>query len=145
MISQAGKRVKWNSSNFIWILAIYVAVIGLSAIYFFVMQGFGSHGLTFSIGGRDNTFTAFDAILVAATAISFFLVALSLLAFKRKKDNRIFILSLAFFFFALHEVVQIFDAFYPQESIFIENATRVLDLLVLASLMMLLYSKFSRR
>ena len=145
MEGKKAKKIIWNSTNFFWIIAIYLAVIIFSGVYFFVWQGFGSNGLVFSIGGRDRIFTAFDAILLVAAFISFFLVAISLLAFKRRKDNRIFILSLAFFFFALREVFQIFENFYPGEGIFISNATKVLDLLVLISLTMLLYSKFSRR
>ncbi len=138
-------KVIWNSTNFFWIISIYLAVILFSGVYFFGWQHFGSNGLSFSIGGRNNLIDPFDIILLAATVISFFLVAISLLAFKRRKDNRLFILSLAFFFFAMHEVLLIFDNFYPGENIFIANASKVLDLLVLLSLTMLMYSKFSRR
>ena len=139
------KRVRWNATTFYWIVAIYLAVIVVSWIYFFVLQGFGSHGLVFSINASDHNFNVFDLLLLAATAVSFFLVFISLLAFKRRKDNRIFILSVAFFLFALLEVFHLFDTFFPNEYIFIENAHKVIDLMILLSFAMLVYGRHTRR
>ena len=95
------KKVKWNSTNFYTVVALYVAIIIVSYIYIFVLQGFGSHGLSIGEGGAGggNFFDIFDVILIAASSASLFLVFVTLVAFKRKKDNRIFILAVAFFFF----------------------------------------------
>lgn len=135
------KKVEWNMANFYAIIAVYVIVIVLSWIYLFVLQGFGSQGLTFSISGQDQVFNAFDVVLLAATIAAFFLVGLTLLAFKRRKDNRIFILAIAFLFFAVSEILLLFENFYPAEYIFINNAVKVLDLLILLSFAMLIYGR----
>jgi magnesium-transporting ATPase (P-type) len=145
MPEQKTKKVKWNATTFYGIIIIYLAIIILSGIYFFVLQGFGSHGLVFSIDGKDHVFNIFDIVLLAATVVSFFLVFISLLAFKRRKDNRIFILSIAFFLFALLQVFHLFDAFFPGEYIFTENAHKVLDLLILLSFAMLVYGRYTRK
>ena len=114
-------------------------------VYIRCWQGFGSKGLVFSIAGRDHVFNAFDIILLVATLASFFLVAISLLAFKKRRDNRIFILTIAFFFFALVQVLDIFENFFPSEYIFITNAERVLNLLILLSFGMLVYGRYKPR
>jgi hypothetical protein len=139
------KKVEWNATTFFWIVAVYLAIIVLCGIYIFALQGFGSKGLEFSIGGENRAIDAFDVILLAAAVASFFLVFISLLAFKRRKDNRIFILSIAFFLFAVNEILQIFDNFFPSEFIFIGNAQKVLDLLILFSFAMLVYGRHTRR
>lgn len=137
----AARRIKWNVTSFYTIILIYVAVIVLSWIYLFMLQGFGAHGLHFSIAGKDEVFNAFDILLLAATIAAFFLVALTLLAFRKRRDNRIFILAVAFFFFALREVLILFENFFPDEYIFISNAGKALDLLILVSFAMLVYSR----
>ena len=142
MKARKAKRAKWNEGTFLAIIAVYAAAIAFSWVYLFLLQGFGSKGLIFSIAGKDQVFNAFDAILIAATFASFFLVALSLIAFKRRKDNRIFILSLAFFFFAVNQVLEIFDNFFPNEYIFVRNAQKVLQLLILMSFAMLVYARY---
>ncbi|GEM_PF-2622640 len=144
-MAESKAKVKWNEKTFFVIIAIYLIVIAFSAVYLFLWQGFGSKGLVFSIAGRDHVFNAFDIILLIATLASFFLVAISLLAFKKRRDNRIFILTIAFFFFALGQVLDIFDNFFPNEYIFITNAGRVLNLLILLSFAMLVYGRYKPR
>jgi hypothetical protein len=145
MPEKSQRSIKWNPNTFMWIIAVYIAVIVLCGVYIFALQGFGAKGLVFSIGGKNQVIDAFDIILLAAAVASFFLVAISLLAFKRRKDNRIFILSIAFFLFAVNEILQIFDNFFPNEFIFIANAQKVLDLLILLSFAMLVYGRYTRR
>ncbi|MBI4170826.1 MAG: hypothetical protein HY514_03965 [Candidatus Aenigmarchaeota archaeon] len=142
MAEKETKKVKWNETTFFMIIAVYLIVIVFSGIYLFAWQGFGSKGLVFSIAGRDQVLNAFDIILLAATIAAFFLVAISLLAFKKRKDNRIFILAIAFFFFALSEILQLFENFFPAEYIFTSNAGKVLDLLILLSFAMLVYARY---
>lgn len=140
----AESKAKWNLTTFYSIILFYVIVIAFSAVYLFVWQGFGSKGLVFSIAGRDQVLNAFDIVLLLATIAAFFLVAISLLAFNRRRDNRIFVLTLAFFFFALSEMLQLFENFFPNEYIFISNAGKVLDLLILLSFAMLVYARYYR-
>ena len=144
-MAESKTKVKWNEKTFFAIIAIYLIVIAFSAVYLFLWQGFGSKGLVFSIAGRDHVFNAFDIILLVATLASFFLVAISLLAFKKRRDNRIFILTIAFFFFALVQVLDIFENFFPSEYIFVTNAERVLNLLILLSFGMLVYGRYKPR
>ncbi len=144
-MAESKAKVKWNEKTFFVIIAIYLIVIAFSAVYLFLWQGFGSKGLVFSIAGRDHVFNAFDIILLIATLASFFLVAISLLAFNKRRDNRIFILTIAFFFFALGQVLDIFDNFFPNEYIFSTNAGRVLNLLILLSFAMLVYGRYKPR
>ena len=139
------KKVIWNSSSFLAIVAVYLVVLLFFGVYVFLWQGFGSHGLVFSIGGKNQVIDVFDGILLLGALVSFFLVFISLLAFQRRKDNRIFILAVAFFFFALGEVLQIFDNFFPQENLFIVNAGKAIDLIVLLSFAMLLYGRYKRK
>ena len=145
MAEKKEKKVKWNETSFLMILGVYLVVLLFFGVYVFLWQGFGSHGLVFSLGGKNQKLDAFGVILLIATLISFFLVFISLLAFKKRKDNRLFIISVAFFFFALREVLQIFDNFFPQENIFIANAAKAIDLIVLLSFAMLVYGRHKRK
>jgi len=54
---------------------------------------------------------------------------------------KLFLISIAFFFFAIKEVLVVFENFFPNEYIFIDNASRGLELLTLISFILLLYRK----
>jgi len=120
-----------------------VFIIGL-AFYLVILQHFGFRGLEFQIGGRDNLITALDLLILGTTIASFALLGISLLAFKRKRDVRIFIISIAFFLFALKEFLFVIDNFFPGESVYIAHAERGLEFLILLSFMMLMYIYRSR-
>jgi hypothetical protein len=129
----------------IYIIAlVYILAIATAVVYFGVMQHFGHRGLVFDIGGRDRIFGLPDILIPVVTIASIFLLILSLIAFKRTNDTRILILSLAFFFFMLHALLEVLDNFFPREFIFINNATAVLEFLVLLSFIMLIYSSYKR-
>lgn len=131
-------------SSYYLIAAIYaVFILGL-VFYLVILQHFGFKGLQFQIGGKDNTITALDMLIFVSTIASFALLGISLFAFKRKKDIRIFIISLAFFFFALKEFLFVIDNFFPKESVYIGNAERGLEFLILLSFVMLMYTSRSR-
>lgn len=125
------------------VAAIYgIFIVGL-VFYLVILQQFGFHGLEFQIGGKDNLITALDLLILVTTVASFALLGIALLAFKRKKDIRLFIIVLAFFFFALKEFLFLLDNFFPREAVFIGHAERGLEFLILLSFIMLLYA--SRR
>lgn len=131
-------------SSYYLIAAIYaVFILGL-VFYLVILQHFGFKGLQFQIGGKDNTITALDMLIFVSTIASFALLGISLFAFKRKKDIRIFIISLAFFFFALKEFLFVIDNFFPKEAVYIGNAERGLEFLILLSFVMLMYTSRSR-
>ncbi|MBI5060688.1 MAG: hypothetical protein HZB67_00060 [Candidatus Aenigmarchaeota archaeon] len=126
------------------ILLVYLLVIVFSVIYFVFMQHFGSKGLLFSVGGKDRILGLLDILIIIVTAVSIFLLVISLLALKRTNDNRMLLLSLAFFFFSMNAFLSVLDNFFPNEFIYIDHASKTLDVLVIASFLMLIYSGYKR-
>ncbi len=122
-------------------IIIYAIVIISSFVYFVSLQSFGSRGLEFSIVGKDNTFSVFDMLIMFTLPVALLLWVLSILAYRRKPEIRLFIVSIAFFFFAVKEFLNFLAAFFPKEFIFIGNAERALEFLILISFMFLLYKK----
>lgn len=131
-------------TSYSMVAAIYaVFIVGL-VFYIVILQQFGFHGLQFQIGGKDNLITALDILILGTTVVSFALLGISMLAFRRKKDVRIFIVALAFFFFAAKEFLFLLDNFFPKEAVYIGHAERGLEFLILLSFMMLMYTSRSR-
>lgn len=128
-------------TSFKTMVIIYAVVLVASFVYFVNLQSFGSKGLEFSMVGRDNAFTVFDMLILFTIPTALLLWALSLLAYMRKPEIRLFIVSIAFFFFAVKEFLNFLEAFFPNEFIFIANAERALEFLILISFMFLLYKK----
>ncbi|MFH0949143.1 MAG: hypothetical protein V1802_01500 [Candidatus Aenigmatarchaeota archaeon] len=128
-------------SPFYVMILIYAAVIIGSIFYFVYMQKFGTQGLEFSVTGEDRTFSIFDMLILLLTPVAFVLFIVSALAYRRKKDTRLFLVSLAFFFFLVKEVLNLLENFFPKEFIFIGNAERALEFLILLSFVFLLYRK----
>lgn len=122
-------------------LAIYAVIIVGSLIYFVALQNFGSGGLEFWVPGRDNAFTLFDILIIVTLPIALVLLAISTLAFFRKPRLRLFLISVAFFFFAVKEALFLLKNFFPNEFIFIDNAERALEFLILVSFIFLMYRK----
>jgi hypothetical protein len=121
------------------ILLAYVLVIVAAFVYFVIMQQFGYKGLVFHMEGKDQSFTPLDMLIMLSTIVSFVLLLISLGAFGRKKDLRLFVISFAFFFFTIRQFLFLLDNFFPEENIFIGNAVHTLDLLILLSFIMLMY------
>lgn len=128
-------------TSFSTMLIIYAVVAVASFIYFGSLQSFGSKGLQFSLIGRDNVFNLFDMLIIFTIPTALLLWVLSLLAYRRKPEIRLFIVSIAFFFFTVKELLNFLEAFFPNEFIYITNAERALDFLILISFMFLLYKK----
>ncbi|MBS3053277.1 MAG: hypothetical protein J4469_02130 [Candidatus Aenigmarchaeota archaeon] len=142
LLLEAWRRMKQKepkASSYYAVAGIYAFFIVALVFYIVVLQQFGFHGLEFQIGGKDNIITTLDLLILGTTVASFALLGISLIAFKRKKDIRIFIISLAFFFFALKEFLFLIDNFFPRETVFIGHAERGLEFLILLSFMMLMY------
>ncbi len=123
------------------IVLIYAVVIAALVIYLFFMQQFGAKGMQFHLSGRDQSITILDIAIITATVIALFLLFISLMAFRKKPDMRLFLISMAFFFFALKEFLAFFENFFPEEYIFIDNAERGLELLMLVTFILLLYKR----
>lgn len=120
---------------------IYAVVAVSSFVYFVNLQSFGTRGLEFSVVGRDNVFNLFDMLILFTMPTALLLWALSLLAYRRKPEIRLFVVSIAFFFFAVKEFLSFLESFFPKEFIFIGHAERALEFLILISFMFLLYKK----
>ncbi|MFC2142842.1 hypothetical protein ACFLQN_00410 [Candidatus Aenigmatarchaeota archaeon] len=123
------------------ILLIYLIIIVGSLIYFGYMQSFGSKGLQFQIAGKDSFVTIFDLLIIAVIPVALILFIISAIAFNRRRDFRLFLVSVAFFFFVVKEFLFLFENFFPNEFIFIHNAERALELLILLSFVFLMYRK----
>jgi len=134
-------KISKISSKSTAMLLIYAIVIVGSIIYFVYMQQFGTQGLEFRIEGSDNIFTIFDVLILILLPIAFVLLVISTLAFFRKPNMKMFIVSVAFFFFAVKEAIVLLENVFPKEFIFIENAERAIDFLILLSFIFLLYRK----
>lgn len=128
-------------TSFTTMLIIYAVVLLASFVYFVSLQSFGARGLEFSVVGRDNVFNIFDMLILFTIPTALLLWVLSLLAYRKKPEIKLFIVSIAFFFFALKEFLNFLEAFFPKEFIFIGNAERALEFLILISFMFLLYKK----
>ena len=122
------------------VIAYAVVIIG-ALFYFAVLQGFGFKGLEFSISGKDRVLAAVDILIVLSTIASFLLLIISLTAFSRRGDLRLFVISFAFFFFTLRQVLFLLENFFPGENIYIFHAVHTLDLLILLSFILLMYRK----
>ena len=137
MVKSRKEKGMKPSINFI--LLAYVVVILAAFVYFVILQQFGYRGLVFTIEGKDHTFAPLDILIILSTIASSILLLISLTAFSRKKDLKLFVISFAFFFFTIRQFLFLLDNFFPAENIFIGNAVSTLDLLILLSFIMLMY------
>jgi len=129
-----------NLTSFLGIVLIYAVFIAGALIYFVGLQQFGYHGFRFAMEGKDRTLTHLDIAIIVAFVVSFVLLMISLFAFGRKKTVKIFIISMVFFFFTIKEFLITLENFFPEENIYIGNATGALELLILVSFVLLIYN-----
>ncbi len=129
-----------NLTSFMGIVLIYTAFIVLALIYFVGLQQFGFRGFHFVVEGKDKILAPLDIFIIATLAISLILLMISLAAFSRKKTVKIFIISLVFFFFTIKELLAMLENFFPEENIYIGNASGALELLILVSFVLLIYN-----
>lgn len=127
-------------TSFRGIAIIYILFLIGAVIYFMVLQNFGYHGFNFVMEGKDKTLTPLDLAIFGALIVSLTLLVISLTAFGRKKTVKLFIISLVFFFFTIKEFLITLDNFFPEETIYIGNATGALELLILLSFVLLIYN-----
>lgn len=123
------------------IILVYAVVIIGAFFYFAILQGFGYRGLQLSISGKDQVLAPLDILIVLSTLASFVLLIISLSAFSRRGDLRLFVISFAFFFFTLRQLLFLLDNFFPGENIYIFHAVHTLDLLILLSFILLMYRR----
>lgn len=126
------------------IFVVYVIVVLGALVYFGLLQQFGYKGLVFTAEGKDRVLNPLDILIIIITAAALTLFAISIMAYQRTRDLRILVVSMAFFFFAVKEFLFVMENFFPKEFIYIDNAERTLELLILLSFIMLMYG-VSRR
>ena len=129
-----------NITSFKGIALIYGIFIAGAIIYFGILQQFGYNGFSFVLEGKDRTLTPLDALIIVTLVFSVILLIVSLAAFSRKRTVKIFIISLAFFFFAVKEFLITVENFFPGENIYIGNAGGALEFLILLSFVLLIYN-----
>ena len=110
MVKSRKERGMKPSTNLI--LLAYVVVIVGAFVYFVILQQFGYRGLIFTIEGKDHIFAPLDILIIISTIASFILLLISLTAFNRKKDLKLFIISFAFFFFTVRQFLFLLDNFF---------------------------------
>ncbi len=119
----------------------YAAVVLAAVFYLAVVENVYGKRVTFSIGGQDHIFSAFDIILVSISVLASALVVISFLAYKRKPDRKLFIISIAFLLFTLKGVLEVLDNFFLAGYSFFSILKRVLELLILLAFLFVLFKK----
>jgi hypothetical protein len=132
--------MKINLASFKGIALVYVAIAIIACVYFVGLQHFGYNGFNFVIEGKDRIVSPLDVVIILTFVISVVLLLISLAAFGRKKTVRIFIISMAFFFFTVKEFLILLENFFPRENIYTGNAAGALEFLILLSFVLLIYN-----
>lgn len=120
---------------------LYGIIILLTAFYLFAVEGMGGGNFYFNAGGRDNVFSFFDVTLFLVLIFSAALTVVSLMAYGRKKSERLFFVSFAFFLFTLKSGLRIIDNFIVGGYGYIGISVQTLEFLILLSLFYALFRK----
>ncbi|MBI2970980.1 MAG: hypothetical protein HYY37_01015 [Candidatus Aenigmarchaeota archaeon] len=120
---------------------VAIAIVAASVLYLVVIEDVYGKRITFNIGGRDLLFSPFDIVLVTTSVIASALVVVSFLAYQRTADRKLFVVSLAFIFFTIRSVLDVFDNFFLAGYSFLSIAKRLLDLLIVLAFLFVLFRK----
>ena len=120
---------------------IYAGFIVLTALYIVSIEQVHTDQFQFTLGGRDLRFSFYDVVLVMVGAVGVALSTISLSAYNRKRDRRLFIISLAFLFFTLKSILNIIDNFFLGGYQFIGIAAQSLELLMILAFFLVLFRR----
>ncbi len=120
---------------------IYVGLVLLTALYIVSIEQVHTDQFQFTLGGRDLRFSFYDVVLVMVGAVGVVLSAISFSAYNRKRDRRLFIISLAFLFFTLKSILNIIDNFFLGGYQFIGIAAQSLELLMILAFFLVLFRR----
>lgn len=123
------------------VIAIYIAVILLSVFYLVYIENISGTPYEFSVGGKDSYFSPFDVIIVSISVLALVLLIISFAAYKRKRNSKMLIISLAFLMFTMMGILKLIDNFLLRDYTAIGIAIQILQMLVLLSFILVLFKK----
>ncbi len=119
--------------------AIYFSLIAITVLYLVLAERI--YRFDFTLGGGDLRFSAYDVALLLVGAVGVVLSAISFMAYDRKKNEKLFIISLAFLFFTLKSLLNIVDNFFIGGYKYIGIAAQGLELLMILAFFLVLFRK----
>lgn len=120
---------------------LYVAIIILTTVYIFGIEAVTNGSFVFHGGGRDNNFTFYDATLFLVFFVSLALAVISYKAFHKRRSDRLFFVSFAFFLFTIKAALKLIDNFIIGNYSYIGISVQTLELLILLSLFYAIFKK----
>ena len=121
--------------------AIYLLLVVLTAVYLVGVEGIFSGSFYIHGGGRDLHFTFYDVTLFLVFIFASALAIISFNAYNKKKNNRLFFVSFAFFLFALKAALKLIDNFVLGGYSYIGISIQTLEFLILLSLFYAIFKK----
>ncbi|ADC69841.1 conserved hypothetical protein [Methanocaldococcus sp. FS406-22] len=73
-----------------------------------------------------------EIIRLLSSILALLIFTISIIAYHRERRKKLFLVSLAFFFYALKGFLKVSDIFIPQKGEFIEIFANLLDFIILA-------------
>ena len=123
-------------------MVVIYAVLVLLTILFFGFSDYASgRSYYFDIGGRDTIFSFYDVSLFVVLAVSVVLTIVSTTAYVRKKNERLFFVSFAFFVFSIKSALKVVDNHIIGSYGYMGISIQTLELLVLLSLVFAIFKK----
>lgn len=123
------------------LVALYLALIVLTGVYLFAVEGVTNGSYSVNKGGRDHQFTFYDITLFLVLIFAAGLTIISSLAYDKKKSPRLFFVSFAFFLFVIKAALKIIDNFLIGNYSYIGISGQTLEFLILLSLFYALFRK----
>lgn len=120
---------------------LYGLIILLTVFYLFAVEGMAGGTFHLHPGGRDYVFSFYDITLFLVVVLAAALTVISSLAYSRKKSERLFFVSLAFFLFTLKSALKIIDNFFLGNYAHIGITIQTMEFLILLSLFYALFRK----
>lgn len=118
---------------------IFGVLIALTIAYLILVENVFNQ--KFAIGGQDYRFSPFDIVLGLINITGFVLVAVSFFAWKRKRDTRLFIISVAFLLLTLKGILDLADNFFVGSYSYLGMLKQTLELLVLLAFLLALFKR----
>lgn len=123
------------------VTAIYAALVLLTILFFGVLDYTSGRTFTFQPGGRDTIFSFYDISLFIVFAVAIALTVVSTLAYLRKKNERLFFVSFAFFIFSVKSALKVIDNHFVGTYGYMGITIQTMELLVLLSLFLAIFKK----
>ena len=123
------------------LLVLYVILVLLTGFYLFGVENLAGGDFHLDMGGRNHVFSLYDVSLFLVFILASALSVISFMAYNRKKSNRLFFVSFAFFLFALKAALKLIDNFLLGGYSYMGISIQVLEFLILLSLFYALFRK----